>query len=178
MNNLASANIDQADALANLQAYTPQFTTSTMQSLLSFIDSATISEKQGILAQLASGGLSPFIYSVLNALVSLANLITPGTTTNITPACEFTQPPPPPSGGDPVGPVGGCGGPPPPPPGTPPATPSERFCKGAGRLVYAAGLAFTVVGIMSFGAEPILVGTAWAGLALFGGAGRSPSSQA
>ncbi len=109
VSSILSANIDQAALLADLQTTTPELTAADLQRRLSFLNTITAEQKQSLLGQLASYGISPFVYNLLSSTASLANLITPGSLISV-PHCEFTLPPPPPGGGDPITGGGGCGG--------------------------------------------------------------------
>jgi hypothetical protein len=49
------------------------------------------------------------------------------------------------------------------------AFPPQNGCSSSGLAIVAAGLAFGVIGVMTLGTAPVLVGAAWAGIALWGG---------
>ncbi len=174
VSSVLSANIDQAALLADLQTTTPELTAADLQRRLSYLDTFTAGQKQIILGQLASSGISPFVYNLMSSTASLANLITPGSAISV-PHCEFTLPPPPPGGGDPITGGGGCGGGPHPSPPPPPPTSKQEWCDRVALTLIAAGVALVAIDFLSDGAAVPLNGLIWQGVVKWGtrGAGSA-----
>jgi hypothetical protein len=120
-----------------------------MQTIWASMDAANEAIIPSVLAQLQQTGLIPSITTTIQSNNAFAASLAPPVPTR------------------PISVVGSLG------PGYTIPNGAEAFggtkCAAAGMTVCAAGLAFMVIGIMSAGTVPVLMGAAWAGIALWGG---------
>jgi len=158
---ITSASLDQQTMLATLQAYQPAVQLADIQQVLSFVD-ANQALVPSVLSGMQTNGMSYYIGLLINQsqLVSsyLANqssggqipsaIRSRGTSGDKTAnPIKIAQPPPNEGGG--------------------------YNCAVDGALIFAAGLAFATLSVMTLGSVDILAGAAWGGIALWGGIGTT-----
>lgn len=166
---ITSSALDQTTILQNLQVYQPQFLMSDLQAVLSFIDTNQALVPQ-VLATMQQGQFSSYITGMAGQAkifsfdlarmaasgggnsISAVGSMMPGGLRPIIPPSKMSLP----SNGP--GDQGGGGG---------------YNCATDGALIFAAGIAFATLSVMTLGSVDVLAGAAWAGIALWGGIGTT-----
>jgi hypothetical protein len=146
---VTSANLPQQSILQQIQMFQPAFTLADVQNSLSFVDAQEASIPT-VLSTLQQNGLSHYINIALSqsGLVATALSNTGGSANAMVTRPLLNRPFQPPSN-----PPGGGG----------------YNCATDGALIFAAGLAFATLTVMTLGTAPVLVGAAWGAIAGFGG---------
>lgn len=148
---ITSNNLNKAAILSQSQMYQPSMTMDDVNQLLSYIDLAPVSQKQAIIGECAQYGVSVYISGSIdpltNIMTALYNYQTPPSSSSMAlrqnAAGERAMLPLPPDSG--------------------------YNCSTDGALIFAAGLAFATLSIMTAGSVDVLAGAAWGAIAFWGG---------
>ena len=150
---IASSNLDSTSILSTMQNYQSLFTMTDVQQSIAFVDNhaSLIPE---VLSTLQQNGMSYYITVIMQQSAKIAEGLTNGTmNANAIRANARVRPNVRP------GPLPNPGG--------------GYNCATDGALIFAAGLAFATLSVMSLGSFDLLAGAAWAGISLWGGLGTT-----
>ena len=153
---ITAANLDVNSILATMQAYQANFTTSDVQLSLAFIDRNAFMVPS-VLATLQQNGMSYYLNVIVQQSAKVAQGLSNGTMSPTALRMDthaaygprpLVRPPPIPPGGR-----------------------SSYSCATDGALIFAAGLAFLTISVMTGGGFDVLAGAAWAGIGSWGSMG-------
>jgi hypothetical protein len=152
---VTSANMNQAQILATIQMYQPAFTAAQVQQLLTYVAAPGASNVSSIMENMQAFGTSYYINQLSVQAGKVAAVIQNGTAAverplSVVPSFKPTNPPTNP----------GPGG-------------AKYNCATDGALIFAAGIAFAVLTVMTAGTDAVLIGGAWGSIAAWGGLGTT-----
>lgn len=160
---ISSSALPQNQILQYLQNFQPSYTAAMVQQALGFLDSQTDAQKQTVLNNMQTQGMSYYINMLIGQSPKVAGAVNAGPSSSspspsamrwqsagsIDPmVARITQPPP----------TEGNGG---------------YNCATDGALIFAAGIAFATLTVMTLGSVDVLAGAAWGAITLWGGLGTT-----
>jgi len=150
---IITANLNTTLILSTIQAYQSKFTAANVAQSVAFVNdnSAMV---PSVLEQMVSGGMTPQLTTIMQQSARIAEGLANGTIPAV--ASRFSAHP----AYKPSNPPGGGGG-------------GGYNCAVDGAAIFAAGLAFATLSVMSLGSFDLLAGAAWAGIAAWGGLGTT-----